>query len=380
MILRRVGRGGWVLPVLLGCGQGSSGEDGDTSTGTGDASEATAAASQSSSAMTASSSSGPSSTSADTTSGSDESSGTAASGSTGGPTGSGLGIDGEQLTWNGVPTFFIGVSYFDARNWHDEDFEGLASRGWNLVRIWLDWGDATLFGADGALTTDGAEALGGLVDAAGARQMVVDVTILAPALTFPADTDHRVVAVQSAASLLLDRNNVLYDVMNEHDHGDGPIEHAEAAAIVVALREVDAEAIVTISSTGGHLVGSDAAVQTENVDAEIDEVGVAIVTPHLPRTPDWADQTDVRVTALRGHLQTRGLTMPIYLQEEARRGHSGLDPTDAEFIQAATEAASAGAAAWIFHTDAGYDLAASTFFDALDPVEVVVVDMLPGSL
>jgi hypothetical protein len=197
---------------------------------------------------------------------------------------------------------------------------------------------------------------------------------------FPADVDHRIVAVQSVAAALVDRNNVLYDVMNEHDHGSGPIDHAEAAAIAAALREVDGEAIVTISSTGGHLVGSDATVQVAEVDAETDEVGVAIVTPHLPRTPDWADQTDVRVTALRGHLQSRGLVLPIYLQEEARRGHSGLDPLETEFVQAAGEALGAGAAAWIFHTDAGFDLAASTFFEALDPVEATVVDTLPGTL
>jgi hypothetical protein len=79
-------------------------------------------------------------------------------------------------------------------------------------------------------------------------------------------------------------------------------------------------------------------------------------------------------------LQSRGLSLPIYLQEEARRGHSGLDPLEGEFVQAASEAVGAGAAAWIFHTDAGFDLAASTFFDALDPVEAIVVDTLPGML
>jgi hypothetical protein len=362
--------------LLLACGDGSTADAGETGgsalDSTGDASTSSTAASGTSTSTTQ-----PSTTTDESSSGSSASSG---SDSSGGPPGTGLGIDGEQLTWNGVPTFFVGVSYFDARNWHESDFDGLAERGWNLVRIWLDWGEVGLFGPDGALTPEGAGILTALVDSAAAREIVVDVTILDPGLLFTPDIDHRIAAVQSVATTLADHTNVFYDVMNEHDHGKGPVDHTEAATIVAALREIDADAIVTISSTGGHLVGDDATVQVENVDAETDEVGVAIVTPHLPRTADWADQTDARVTALRGHLQSRGLVLPIYLQEEARRGHSGLEPSEAEFVQSAGEAQTAGAAAWIFHTDAGFELAVATFFDALDEAELAVIDNLPGAI
>lgn len=366
--------------LLLACGDGSTAEGGDTGgstlDSTGEPITSTASASGTS-PTTSPSTTQTATTDDDSSSGSSASSGSESSGD---PPGTGLGIDGEQLTWDGVPTFFVGVSYFDARSWHESDFDGLAERGWNLVRIWLDWGKIGLFGADGALTPEGAGILTALVDSAAEREIVVDVTILDPGLLFTPDIDHRLAAVQSVATTLADRTNVFYDVMNEHDHGKGPIDHTEAATLAAALREIDADAIITISSTGGHLVGDDATVQVESVDAETDEVGVAIVTPHLPRTADWADQTDVRVTALRGHLQSRGLVVPIYLQEEARRGHSGLEPSEAEFVQSASEAQAAGAAAWIFHTDAGFELGVATFFDALDEVEVAVIDNLPGTL
>ena len=369
------------IALLVACGDGSSTAEGGGTTG-GTLPDTDGSSTSSTSVSSTDPTSGPSTTATSTT-GEESSSGSGASSgsdSSGGPSGTGLGIDGEQLTWNGVPTFFVGVSYFDARAWRESDFDGLADRGWNLVRVWLDWGKIGLFGADGALTPEGLGILTALVDAAAARDIVVDVTILDPGLVFTPDLDHRIAAVQSVATALGDRTNVFYDVMNEHDHGKGPIDHAEAATIVAALREIDADAIVTLSSTGGHLVGDDATVQVESVDAETDEVGVDIVTPHLPRTADWFDQTDVRVTALRGHLQSRGLVLPIYLQEEARRGHSGLEPSEAEFVQSAGEAQGAGAAAWIFHTDAGFDLAAASFFDALDEVEVAVIDNLPGTL
>lgn len=301
-------------------------------------------------------------------------------GTTGGD-GSGLVVDGEGFRFDGAPTFLLGVSYFDGRDWQAADFDGLAARGWNLVRVWLDWSDDGFFGADGALSADGGAALLELVAAARARDMVVDVTILDPeTLVFPADVDHRVVAVQSVTTALLDANNVLFDVMNEHDHPDGPIDHAEAATIVAAVRAIDPDRIVTISSTGGHLVADDASVQTTALDEEVDVVGIAVATPHLPRTLDWASVTGLRVGNLRTALQERGTPMPIYLQEEARRGHSGLDPTADEFVTAAQQARDAGAAAWIFHTDAAFELGPAGIFAALDEVEAAVVDTLPGLL
>jgi hypothetical protein len=72
--------------------------------------------------------------------------------------------------------------------------------------------------------------------------------------------------------------------------------------------------------------------------------------------------------------------MPIYLQEEARRGHSGLDPSAEEFVGAAQAAVAAGAAGWIFHTDAGFELGPADFLGTLDEVEIVVVDTLPAAL
>jgi hypothetical protein len=369
--------------ALAACGEANDDDDdgGDTPTDSG-VGETTATtrdpASDAASDPSAAETSSAPTSAAETTS--SESADTTSDDSTGGGDGSGLAIDGDRFTFDGAPTFLLGVSYFDARDWSTSDFDGLSQRGWNLVRIWLDWSDDGFFGPDATLSPDGASALVELVAAARERDMVVDVTILDPEFLVGPDVEHRSAAVASVATTLADANNVLFDVMNEHDHSGGPIDHAEAGVIVAAVRAVDPDRIVTISSTGGHLVADDATVQTTAVDEELDVVGIDVVTPHLPRTADWSPATGPRVTSLRAHLRTRGITMPIYLQEDARRGHSGLDPSAEEFIGAAQAAVAAGAAGWIFHTDAGFELGTSDFFGALDEVEAIVVDTLPDTL
>ena len=68
--------------------------------------------------------------------------------------------------------------------------------------------------------------------------------------------------------------------------------------------------------------------------------------------------------------------LPVYLQEENRRRWPGTSLTKDDFLQAARDAVSAGAAGWVFHTDAGFDLSASSFFDNLDDVELATIDEL----
>lgn len=365
------------MMLVLACGASDDDEAAGTSEGSTSATTSTSASTSTSTSTTSATST------TGTTSDPDTSSSDASSdeGTTTGGDGSGLVIDGEGFRFDGAPIFLLGVSYFDGRDWQAADLDGLAQRGWNLVRVWLDWSDDGFFGPDGALSEDGSQALLELVAAARARDMIVDVTILDPELlVFPADTDHRVVAVQSVTTALLDANNVLFDVMNEHDHPSGPIAHDEGGTITAAVKAIDPDRIVTISSTGGHLIADDGTVQAAMVDEELDVVGIEVVTPHLPRTPDWASVTGLRVGNLRAHLQQHGASVPIYLQEEARRGHSGLDPSAEEFVLAAQQARDSGAAGWIFHTDAGFELGPEGFFALLDEVETVVVDTLPGSL
>jgi len=282
-----------------------------------------------------------------------------------------VGIAGDKFTVNGQPKFLLGVSYFDGSNYQVSDFDALAARRFNLIRIWLDWGTAgdgrSFFDASGALVQ--GQKLLNLVRAARARGLVVDVTILDPGLTF-GDVNR---ALRETATLLKDEPNVFFDVMNEHDHPGGPRTHAEVAGFISTVRAAAPNRPVTVSSTGGHLMTA------TNIDEEVG-AGVDLVTPHFERTSDWYDRTDERVTFVKNRLAAIGRNLPVYLQEEARRGHSGLDPTKDQFVQAAREARDAGAAAWIFHTDAGFELGTNSFFNSLDAVELDTVNSLADAI
>ena len=280
-----------------------------------------------------------------------------------------LGLSGDRLTINGQPAFLLGASYFDAVAWRTSDLNELAARRFNMIRIWCDW-DApngkSLLDSGGNLVR--RQTLIDLVHAAGQRGLVVDVTICAPegnALSAAAREN----AVRSVVSALSGEPNVYFDVMNEHRHPAGPASMADVARFFAAGRAAWSGAILTVSDTD--VIGGN--VDTAHVDGELN-AGTQMISSHMERTSDWATQTGSRVRVLKSYLVSKGRNIPVMLDEEARRGHSGLDPSRDEFFEAAREARDAGAAGWVFHTDAGFDLAASSFFDALDSVEHEVVD------
>lgn len=293
-----------------------------------------------------------------------------------------LALSGTDFTINGSPTFLLGVSYFDGYNYHLSDLDRLRDEGFNLIRIWIGWSrsnpDFNGFFDEHGNWRSGAEArLLDLVDAASERGIVVDVTILSSTLVEPGgdfdDLDVAESVVRSTARALRHSTSIFYDVMNEHNNHDAA-SHADMTRLVAAARDEDPDGIIMYSSYHIWNNNTDSVIQS-NINAEIDS-GIDLLTPHLNRTSEWATETQFRVEAIRAHLASIGQNIPVFLGEEHRRHWNSVQPNQADFLTAARGALNGGAAGWILHTEAGFNMSSSTLFDNLDSVELATVGAL----
>jgi hypothetical protein len=292
-------------------------------------------------------------------------------------------VSGKALQVDGRPAFLLGVSLFDALGSappRDQDLDALRNWGVNTVRVWAHWHEA-IYQADGTLTAQGRERLLALVKRLQTRGLVLELVLLRPGqlpgqpFAVFASEGARLRSVTEMTTALRDQRNVLFDLYNEHDHRDGPISHAAARALRDAVKAVDAARVVTISSTEYHLMTADGRVgdtEAKNLREEAGQEGgsvaVDVVSAHFPRTDDWAASTGRRIGVLGAALDRIGRGLPIYLNEE-RRANAGSVIAAESYQRAHAAAQQAGAAGWVFHTAAGFDLKKRAFVDALAPEE-----------
>ena len=275
------------------------------------------------------------------------------------------------------------MSLFDALGTvppRDRDLDALAGWGVNTVRVWAHWHTA-IYQPDGTLSADGRARLLALAGRLQARGLTFELVILRPGqlpgqpFALFASEAARTKAVEAVTSAMRPFRNVLFDLCNEHDHPDGPISHAAARILRDRVKALDPQRILTISSTEYHLVSAAGTLDANGARNLQEEAGsgpasvrVDIVAPHLPRTDTWATATGDRVGAIRVALDRIGARLPIYLNEE-RRANEGSRLEPDTYARARTGAATAGAAGWLFHTAAGFELAKKSFLDALTAEE-----------
>jgi hypothetical protein len=299
------------------------------------------------------------------------------------PSGPTLGVSGPAFQVDGRSEFLLGVSLFDALGPtppRDQDLDALKSWGVTIVRVWAHW-HQPIYGADGAVTAQGRARLATLVERLGARGMILELVLLRPGqlagqpFALFVSEDARLRAVESIATALRDARNVMFDLYNEHDHGDGSIGHAALRVMRDRVKAIDPQRVVTVSSAGLHVMAADGRIEgsrarnlAQEAGADAPAVAVDVVAVHFPRTDDWAASTAARVSAVRAALDQLGRTLPIYLNEERRAAPERPVPPDA-YRQAAEGARQAGAAGWLFHTAAGFDLSRQPFTEALTAAE-----------
>jgi hypothetical protein len=277
-----------------------------------------------------------------------------------------LGIDGARFTVDGAPRFLVLVSYFDALRASDADLEAdfawLRRHGLDGVRIFPNWwrceagkcgghpGDDTLMAPDGRLRPAALARLKAVLAAAGRHGLVVDVSFaretvrdakgveLAPAAYADA-LAAAVAAIGAAPHAMFDLQNEVYQ---NRVFADGPAE--DAPQVAALARRLDAARIVFVSSN----------------TAEVERYAYAgpaldVIAVHDDRVPNWHDRTLPVVRDLVALGARRGVK-PVYLQEpQAWQDEKAADRLE-RFLDAVARAKRAGAAAWTFHTRAGFVL------------------------
>jgi hypothetical protein len=301
-----------------------------------------------------------------------------------GPAPVAVGATTRSFTYDGVETFVLAASYYGgcgaAEATISSDLGRLAELGFNNVRVWVTWSvptdAASVVHNDGSLDAAALARLRFLLDTARGLGMTVDVTFGfgLEGLTDGGFDNYRNAMVDVAREVLPYRNAWL-DLGNERDVGDSRYLSVEQVRdLAVAVRAVDPDRLVTAS--GG---GSDGAGAAASWDELYEVADLDFATPHFSRDEGWAAATESRVDTMRELLLAEGWDRPIHLQEEARRGYGGAEWPKEDFLAAVAGARRAGAAGWCFHTDAGFDLVAGTFFDQLDDVERDTIDELAGA-
>ena len=292
-------------------------------------------------------------------------------------------MSGTAIAIDGRPAFLTGISLFDALGAvppADRDLAALKNWGVNTVRVWAHWHEP-IYQPDGALSAAGRRRLLALAARLEQRGVILELVLLRPgqlpgqpfALFTSADARGR--AVDAVTAALRPFRNVLFDLYNEHDHPDGPITHAAARALRDRVKAIDAGRVVTISSTESHLLSPDGAIDAtgaRNLRGEAgtdqDSVAVDVVAPHFPRTGAWSAATGARVAAVRAALDGIGAPRPVYLSEERRANGAASIAAD-DYRRAYADARTAGAAGWVFHTAAGFELGNKSLLAALSKDE-----------
>jgi hypothetical protein len=287
-------------------------------------------------------------------------------------------------------TFYLGVSLFDAiGHVGPGDLDQLLRHRFNLVRVWAHWRSNSIYDENGRVVLHRSTDLIKLADDLHERGIFLDLALFSTSVPFGSDWGKWYRGAEEVTNLLRGRPGILFDLCNEHDHPGARIGHEQLAVMSQRIRSIDGQRRLTVSSCETHLLDgvrrhpchdTFTPEGLQNLQAELCQVGVDVLSPHFLRSDAWAALTGNRIEMLRREARRLGREVPIYLQEEARRGHSGLNPSAEEFLLGATQALQHRAWGWVFHTAAGFHLKDVSFFQQLDEVENEVVTTLGSAL
>jgi len=298
---------------------------------------------------------------------------------------------GTELLVNNQPRFTVLVSYFDAMRASpaalELDFAFLKRKGIGGIRIFPLWigfagtpnaqgKDATLLDADGrvrsterwthfATVLDKAARCGFIVDVSWNREMLFTLGEFTVA-EFHGDPGQTTCAGGAGGSGIAEIacrmkgprfSHAIFDLQNERDRTvpGMHLTNAEVKSVRDAVKRIDPARLLMVSQGPG-----DEALAVAR-DAALD-----IIAFHEEQGPHAYEKTAAHVSAMKVSGK------PVYVQEGPRATLPGEPPRGVTcapeaagdpnpFFSGVKAARAAGAAAWTFHTDAGFYLDKQSF-------------------
>lgn len=307
---------------------------------------------------------------------------------------SGLGISNGMFTIGGVFTFLPSFSYFDVMNWRSSDIDTMFARGWKGARIFVDYanddgtpGDRTVCTAAGALQSAKVATVNAFLDYMDSKGMVTTMVILNQASSVWMTSDSaRQTCVANVVNAFKTRSRIKFDVVQEFDYSfTGNI----ATSLTVA--QVGAYNVVAKTACSGCIVYSSAssplthpqdltATIVGSVITQMTQNSQDVIAIHDYPSSNWWAISGSRVTAYRNWLTSiNKANVPVIFDKPNRYGAT-YSSSELEFNQAARDAKNAGAAEWVFHSAASFNMATQSMMAQLGTVEDAVSISLVASL
>lgn len=260
----------------------------------------------------------------------------------------------------------------------------LRKYGYSIFRVWTTWdmdkngnpvSGYRVINTNGSIDATNLTRLKNLIARIVNWGGSVDVTIGARAglVGMPNFTSHKAGVTNLVTALRGVKGIYCIDVANEFIAAG--YTDSQVAQLLQAARAAD-------GSRGGFTASADGAPSTvvARYIGIIKSLGsnwqsyLGMVSPHTaPRDKSQARNTQSNVTAIKNGLAAYNLQ--VYMQEEGRWNNPYT--TEQEYYDSAAGARKAGAAAYILHNSAGYDLRTKSWESQLTATEAKVLPFVP---
>ncbi len=298
-----------------------------------------------------------------------------------------LGVEGEQFTLDGRPTFLLGISYYGALGAPDalieKDLDDMQRYGVNWFRVWATWGafgnNVSAVDPQGGPRRPHLDKLRKLVAECDRRGIVVDVTlsrgngVTGGNRLQTLDTHRR--AVQTLLKALKSYRNWYIDLGNERNIRDRRhVSFEHLRQLRDEVKRLDPGRLVTASHAGDP--------SRDEVRRYLQDVKVDFLSIHRPRNTRSPRETAAKSRQYQAWMKAFGRTVPLHYQEPFRRGFrpDRFEPAAEHFLADLKQALAGGAAGWCLHNGdqkdrpeskprRSFDMRRRRLFDQLDEHE-----------